>query len=77
VLHRLAKTEVDPERQRGNELGQPNWRRFGVAGRPRAVGRSLRERSLGSHDGTREPATSGGTGLSIAAPESEEREQIS
>ena len=24
VLHRLAETEVDAERQRGEELGQPN-----------------------------------------------------
>jgi hypothetical protein len=55
VLHRLPEAEVDPERQRRDELGQPNWRRCGVADRARGVRRSLRERSLGSHDGTRDP----------------------
>ena len=53
VLHRLAEAEVDPERERRDELGQPNGRPFGVAGRARDVGRSLRDRSLGSDDSTR------------------------
>ena len=37
VLHRLPEAEVDPERERRHELGQPNWCPFGIAGRAREL----------------------------------------
>jgi hypothetical protein len=32
VLHRLPETEVDAQRERGNELRQPNMRTISLAG---------------------------------------------
>jgi hypothetical protein len=37
VLHRLPEAEVDTERQRRDQLRQPDGRPVGVAGRARSV----------------------------------------